>query len=154
MPRPSPEVRLWSRINKNSPNGCWNWLGPKSYQGYGWCKVGKERMAHRGAWILTYGEIPKGKWVLHHCDNPSCVNPEHLFLGNALDNMLDKARKNRCNSVRGESHPASVLKTRDVFKIRKLFHSGQMTRRKISERFRVSYAHISSIISGKYWKHV
>jgi hypothetical protein len=78
---------------------CWRWLGKKNPKGYGYFGVGGQgagtQLAHRVAYRLFRGRIPKGLWVLHRCDNPSCVNPSHLFLGTAKDNMQDAKAKGR-----------------------------------------------------------
>jgi hypothetical protein len=77
-------------------NGCWNWTGTKIPQGYGHTHYrGKSIYTHRLLYILTYGEIPEGLCCLHKCDNPSCCNPEHLFLGTMADNMHDRDMKGR-----------------------------------------------------------
>ena len=90
--------RFWSKVEEQ--DGC---LVFKSYydrDGYGRYRLDGGRSApkikaHRAAWILTHGEIPEGMFVLHKCDNPPCVNPEHLFLGTPKDNMIDMVRKGR-----------------------------------------------------------
>jgi len=75
---------------------CWDWLAGKDKDGYGKIKInGKDLQAHRASWDFHNGLIPEGMSVLHHCDNPSCVNPSHLFLGTTLDNMRDRDTKGR-----------------------------------------------------------
>jgi len=85
-------------------NGCWIWNGITNRGGYGIIELihnGKlEQYAHRISWILHRGEIPESLQVLHHCDNPPCVNPDHLFIGTNLDNIRDKTEKGRNNAVR------------------------------------------------------
>lgn len=76
------------------PNGCWLWGGANNYK-YGHFKLNKEIYAHRSSFILHKNEIPEGMQVLHKCDVPLCVNPDHLFLGTHADNMQDKVNKNR-----------------------------------------------------------
>jgi len=91
---PEQIARFWSRVQKTE--GCWTWMAGRTPFGYG--KVAFYRcnlMTHRVAWGLVNGQIPEGMCVLHHCDNPSCVRPEHLFLGTLADNNADMVRKGR-----------------------------------------------------------
>lgn len=91
--RPLKE-RFEEKINKTDT--CWIWIGAKRKTGYGQiCNNGKINSAHRISYELYKGEIPKGLCVCHTCDNPSCVNPEHLWLGTQNDNMLDAKNKKR-----------------------------------------------------------
>lgn len=85
------EVRFWLKVDKSNVEGCWLWKGASNGRGYGVMVKGRQRtyFAHRVAWEITYGEIPAGLSVCHHCDNPSCVRVDHLFLGTQKDNMLD-----------------------------------------------------------------
>lgn len=95
----SIEERFWVKVDKISSlsyTDCWVWIGCKNPKGYGqfW---GQDKMigAHRYSWILKKGSIPNDLCVLHKCDNPPCVNPDHLFLGTQSDNMKDMAQKGR-----------------------------------------------------------
>ena len=94
--RKCPAARLYSRIEKDS-SGCWNYTGQRCPQGYGKLKCVDygETLAHRVSYIVHHGPIKKEDCVLHRCDNPSCVNPEHLFLGDRDVNNKDRAKKGR-----------------------------------------------------------
>lgn len=84
------ETRFWPRVAKLD-SGCWEWQGARNHTGgYGvTCRDGKNIMAHRASWELHRGPVPPGLFVLHHCDNPPCVNPDHLYVGTKSDNGKD-----------------------------------------------------------------
>ncbi len=94
--------RFWPKVQKS--DGCWTWLAAKDHLGYGKIGAGTrkegELLAHRASWIINNGAIPDGLVVCHRCDNPSCVRPDHLFLGTMKDNTMDMVRKGRCNNAR------------------------------------------------------
>lgn len=110
--RRSASERFWSKVNKNGPihpvlgTRCWTWIGGKRDRGYGAFRYLDSQSAHRVSWILKFGQIPKSKLVCHHCDNPSCVNPDHLFVGTSLDNNQDMVKKGR-GKYPGPINPAS-----------------------------------------------
>lgn len=88
--------RFWAKVEKGP--GCWLWTGAKNSRGYGQTASGlkgKSKLAHRASYEHFYGPIPDGLYVLHRCDVPHCVNPQHLFVGTAADNMQDAVRKGR-----------------------------------------------------------
>jgi len=90
------EKRVWTKVKKTE--SCWEWTASKNVHGYGIIKKdGRMHLAHRVLFELTGGKIPNGMQVLHHCDNPACVNPDHLFLGTHGDNMRDMFKKGRGN---------------------------------------------------------
>lgn len=93
------DVRFWARVEMIPFHSCWEWTGPLHNSGYGaisaWNYPWK---SHRLSWVLHNGAIPDGQWVLHHCDNRTCVNPDHLYLGNAQQNTNDKLNRGRHKS--------------------------------------------------------
>ena len=109
--KPFPE-RFWAKVNKDGPipahrpelGPCWVWTGCRC-QGYGYLVWGgKAMMAHRASWQLHHGSIQEGANILHHCDNPSCIRPSHLFTGTQQANIQDMIAKGRKNPARGERH--------------------------------------------------
>lgn len=91
--------RFWRNVEKTS--GCWLWVGKRHRQGYGWFWVdGKKCYAHRIAFAALVEPIPQGLWVLHHCDTPACIRPDHLYLGTHADNMRDRQLRGR--TARGD----------------------------------------------------
>lgn len=151
-PRRSAKDRFYEKFIV-TPTGCWEWIAGKYSNGYGSFYLDtiiKITTAHRASWIIHNGAIPDGLNVLHKCDNPPCVNPEHLFLGTLDDNNKDMATKRR--STIGEKNPAAKLKNDDVREIRLL--SKQMTQVAIAERYGVSLNTITSIIVRRRWQRV
>jgi len=107
--------RFWNKVDRTSnPNCCWEWTANKLKQRYGRFSIGKKHiLAHRFSYELHYGKIPDGLDVLHTCDNPPCVNPNHLYLGTQQDNANDMVAKNR--QAKGifqgtHTHPESVAR--------------------------------------------
>lgn len=98
------EGRFWEKVEKTE--ACWNWTGALYGLGYGHYRDGsKKYRAHRYVYEKVFGAIPDGAWVLHHCDNPSCVNPEHLYLGDQFDNARDRDGRGRNASSRKTKCP-------------------------------------------------
>ncbi len=149
--RPLTE-RFWEKVSITS--GCWLWKGARHPFGYG--MIGKTRSnsittAHRVCWELCRGPIPTGLQVLHRCDNPPCVNPNHLFLGTQKDNMMDCTMKKRI--AYGQRVSSTKLNERDVVTIRQLSKSG-ISYQKIANEFDISIATAWMAIKRRNWKHV
>ena len=150
------EQRFWSKVNKTGD--CWKWVAGINCRGYGKFSVGsrsdgsrREILAPRMSWLLTYGEIPEGIFVCHHCDNPLCVNPEHLFLGSPKDNQIDSVTKNRRPDVSGAKHPQTRLTQEQVNKIRERRKNGEKLQA-IAEDYGVTFSNISAIALFKSWR--
>lgn len=139
--------RFWSRVLKLD-SGCWEWTGGKDGFGYGSFSFrNKSERAHRFSFALHNGQIPRGKCVLHKCDNPPCVNPEHLFLGTRAENNLDK-------KIKGRSRAPCRLSENDIRCIRALRHWSRFSVREIGKEFNLSIGMVSLICNNKSWKTV
>lgn len=149
-------MTLAQRLEANSraaENGCRVWTMKKSPKGYATLKHKGVRIpAHRAAFELAHGSIPEGLVVCHRCDNPSCINPDHLFLGTHHDNIKDCISKGRRADFSGSSHGASKLDEAAVLAIRT--NQSGMSRAQLAEHYSVSRAAISDIKSGRSWVHV
>lgn len=159
--RPSPTERFWDRVDKNGPihpihGRCWTWTGTvTTADGYGQIIANRRlTIAHRYSWILNVGIIPDGLWVLHHCDNPLCVNPAHLFLGNHVDNVTDMVRKGR--QVKGERAKFTKLSEWQVLEIRRRYRpkGGNDSGRSLAKEFGVKPDTIIDIVNRHTWKHL
>lgn len=143
--------RFWEKVEKT--DGCWNWIGAKSKAGYGQIRAdGKCQYAHRAMWEKSHLlKIPEGFYICHRCDNPGCVNPEHLFLGTPKDNRQDSVRKGRSN--KGERNGRSRLQKTDVLEIRRL-HSEGVPHEEIASKFKIVVNTVYYIVSRRLWKHL
>lgn len=178
--KPAP-VRFWAKVDKCGPvpahmphlGPCWLWRGATARGGYGhFGERGVKRdplwtPAHRFAWRDTYGPIPDDLWVLHRCDNPPCVRPEHLFVGTVKDNASDMISKGRARLIdanytrrrgivpaRGIKHGMVKLTERDVLKIRAEYASGAGSYSELARKFGVSWSNIGLIVNRRNWKHI
>lgn len=135
---------------------CWIWSGNTHRQGYGkFSFMGKSIPAHRMSYEIHKGHVVGNSMVCHRCDNPSCVNPSHLFLGSAKDNMADKVSKGRHKGAhKGSCHHLAILDDEKVCDIRRLYKSGEVTQYTLAEKFNVSQSLISNIVNNSKWSHI
>ena len=142
-----------SRIQKGVD--CWPWKGVTDRQGYGvFTHRGKNYQAHRVSWALKNGPIPEGLCACHKCDNPICVNPDHVFLGTQMDNVRDcwsKGRGYKNNWVSGVKNPKAKLNLEKVVEIRKALFSG-LKALEVAELFQVTVPTISKISLFQIWR--
>ena len=147
------EQRFLDKIIKSeNSNDCWDWNGYKDNIGRGRFRIGsssdgtrRKELAHRVSYGYFTGDIPEGMHVLHKCDNPSCVNPKHLFLGDHADNMEDMAKKLRSGRAK--------LTPDDVREIRKRWNDGE-SQYSIAKDFPVNTASIWRAANGEDWRHI
>lgn len=133
------------------PTPCWQFT-QTNVPGYGVIKVDhKKRAAHRISWIIHNGPIPNGMLICHKCDQRSCINPDHLFIGTYKDNSQDASQKHKIFLARGELNGNSKLKRIQVHEIRKLCPSVPGT--ELAKRYKVHKSTISLIIKGRNWKY-
>jgi HNH endonuclease len=137
------EARFWAKVEKT--DGCWEWRGAISKNGYGkFAFGGTMKSVHRVAWVLTRGPIPEGLHVLHRCDNRPCVNPEHLWLGTSADNLNDCVVKGRFYC------PQRKLSPEIAIEIRQLSHLGV---KPLARRYGVLPSSIRLILQGKTYRY-
>lgn len=137
--------KFWKTVTKTS--SCWT--RSRAYSQV-WLDSTRRVLAHRFSWQIHFGAIPKGMQVNHHCDNPKCVRPEHLYIGTQQDNMRDASERLRFN---GENHHASKVENRDVAEIRKLRKSGAKLQW-IADKFSMTKQNVWFICSLKTWRHI
>jgi len=150
----SVERNFWSKVQTKNPSECWPWTASKSGQGYGRFRFrGKVENAQRVAYELTYGTIDPDKDCCHHCDNPECCNPEHLFMGTRSENMKDSFSKGRRSNF-GEKNPNNKLTERQVIQIRKDVSDKRHTMAEIARKLGVDHECIRMIVHRIKWKHI
>ena len=148
-------ARFWEQVDRSAgDDNCWPWTG-RTRKGYGYLALlGREVRATRIVWLLTYGSIGSELNACHRCDNPACVNPNHLFMGTHQENMDDMANKGRrAPALIGQKHPMAKLTDVDVREVKRLLAAG-LSQHAIAAHFKVTQSTISWIATGKHWGHV
>ncbi len=155
------DVRFWENVSVS--DGCWEWTGKRKSgvsNNYGRFFIGMnptdrnktvEMFAHRFSWEMHNGAIPDGLYVLHRCDNPPCVRPNHLFLGTLRDNTRDSVNKGRWPI--GEHHHHHRLTETDVLSIRREFEAG-VSASELARRHNIGRTTAGHIIRRESWRHV
>lgn len=167
--------RFWSHVEKTDT--CWLWTGAGGRRGYGFLNLdGRPYPAHRLAYELTYGLLLPGIWCLHHCDNPPCVRPDHLFLGTRGDNVRDMVAKQRHWAAvhpervlrgamhhsarhpelrpRGEAHARATLTNALVREIRRLYSEAHVSKSGIARGLGISRSCVQHVLAERTWRHV
>ena len=150
MARPPtpPSYRFWPKVRIT--DGCWNWQASITQDGYGKFAIRKSQIihAHRASWLLSVGPIPEGAFVLHHCDNPPCVRPDHLYIGDAADNWRDTLLRTGRPSNRPRFTDVEALR------IRAAYVAGEQ-KKVLAARLGVSSQTVHNIIHGlKTYRHL
>ena len=152
------EARFWKKVDRSG--SCWDWQAAADPRGYGWFKLnGKRILAHRLAYQMVVGDIPEGYDVCHHCDNPACVRPDHLFSGTRADNMRDSWQKGRSHGrppyyPKGEQHSHHKLTRVQVLEIRRKYAVGGVTYRELALEYGVTFSNVGRVIRRDRWTHI
>lgn len=148
--------KFWSQVKKGHVDECWLWESNTYNNGYGrfgWRTKGY--LAHRVSYWLTNGFLPLDMLVCHKCDNPQCVNPSHLFLGNQKENIADMILKGRSNSARGERSGRSFLSDSQVAEIKWLLTNTSLMQQEIANMYSIPNVNtVSRIKHNKRWQHI
>ena len=148
---PNNPISFWARVTLTADDSrCWVWRGAKDNRGYGRINVRGTLLAHRYAWLLVKGRTADGL-LLHSCDNPSCVNPNHLREGTMQDNVDDAYSRNRMPV--GERHYRALCTDEQVREIRRRFHDKEPNKR-IATSLNLPYAVVAHITSGRKYHRV
>jgi hypothetical protein len=142
------------RVNSQRQGDCIEWTGSKNAKGYGRTTfLGKMKLTHRVAYELVHGPISDDMRVCHRCDNPPCINPDHLFLGTQADNVSDMFKKGRGHDRRGEGHAQVKLTNAQVIEIRRCHAAGE-SMKSLATRYNYNMGSMWSLLKGRTWSHL
>lgn len=151
----SPEERFEQQYEKDEETGCWVWTGTRHDRGYGQIGVDSKTVgAHRYSYELHNGDIPEGAFICHKCHNPPCVNPDHLYAGDAKSNAQDAIDNGDWPEIYGERQGNSSLSDEQAVEIRERYASEDLTYADIEREYEISPPAISNLINGNTYPHV
>lgn len=155
--------RFERKVQKGAPGECWPWVGARTKAGYGHMFIrGRERtsqrwerefLCHRLALCFAGVDVPTDKFVLHSCDNKWCVNPAHLRVGGASENMFDRSSRNRESWARGEGAPGARITSAAAQEIRRRHAAGESQGR-LSKEYGIAQTTVSALVRGATWAHL
>ena len=156
----SAVARYWQKVIPAPLGKCWGWTGTVSKAGYGRLsdggRAGHNRLASRVAFVLHHRPLAAGELVLHHCDNPPCTAPDHIYAGTMKQNVADMDARGRGKrgKVAGEDHKMSLFTNEQVLDIRRRVAVDSVTHKQLASEFGVSRSAITQIVRGANWKHL
>lgn len=147
------ETRFWRKVSKGDDASCWEWQGHRLRSGYGWVNtpIGSRTASRVSAYLSgLLDDLASPLHVLHRCDNPSCCNPAHLFVGTNIDNIADRTAKGRSRTKpqHGQENGASKLTDTQIKQIRGMYRFAQYSQSQLAKMFNVHQPHISRIANG------
>lgn len=158
MNSPSVTERFWPKVAVGGPDDCWEWQAARMPHGYGAFRIGgrkgKTHAAHRWLWSQLNGEVPEDMFICHHCDNPPCCNPRHLFLGTHADNMRDMFAKQRRQAALGEQNGKSKATENLVRHIRATYTGRRGELKELIQTTGLHKNTLQAILTRRTWRHI
>lgn len=150
--------RFWAKVDVRTPDECWEWTGARDQHGYGRFGLdGRNQRAHQIALSLDGRPLTAGAYACHTCDNKPCVNPRHLYVGDATSNRRDAMEHGQARGFPhpvGDDHPGARLTAAAVSELRARYRAGGITQRLLAAEYGVAQGTISRAITGADWSHV
>lgn len=144
--------KFWSNVQKGNPDECWIWIGSPSGNGYGQLRF--EGVTYRSnvlSYLINKGNIPARMYICHTCDNPICVNPNHLFVGTPSDNAKDRQQKGRGRPMDGENNSNNRFTKESIIQMRSMFQKGYLCN-EIAHIFDTNPEYVRNVVKRKVWK--